>query len=119
MIRTLALTATLTAALTAAQPQAQVPAYYVAYTPNGAQVIMESTDPGTHDDDRILTMEEGAELYIWEQGHGAYTLYTIEGAGITELWMYGYGTFTAGDDICADWQTWPFPSVRLLEGYGE
>lgn len=92
---------------------------YTAYTPDGAPVIMESTDPSRHDDDVIVTMDESAELYIWQQGHGAYTLYTIESAGVIELWMYGYGTYTAADDICADWQTWPFPSVRLLEGYGE
>lgn len=118
MIRTALATLAL-ATLTQAQAPAQIPACYVAYTPNGAPVVMASTDPSMHDDDYIVTMSEGAELYIWEQGHGAYTLYTIEGAGITELWMYGYSTPTAVDDICADWQTWPFPSVRLLEGYGE
>lgn len=110
--------ATLTLAATLAAPAADVQ-IYTAYTPTGAPVIMTSTDPSTHDDDRVLTMDESAELYIWEQGHDAYTLYTIEGAGITELWMYGYGTPTAADDIAADWQTWPFPSVRLLEGYGD
>lgn len=116
MIRTALATLALVTAVT--QPQAGTQ-YYTAYAPNGAPVIMASTDPRTHDDDRVITLDESAELYIWEQGHGAYTLYTIEGAGITELMMYGWGTYTLEDDIAADWQTWSFPSVHTLEGYAD
>lgn len=117
MIRTALITAAMLTAVTT--PAAGVERY-TAYTPDGAAVIMESVDPTTHDDDRVVTMEEGAELYIsFERLNGAYTLYTISPAGVEELWMYGYGSADWADDIAADWQVWPYPSIRLLEGYGD
>lgn len=98
-------------------PQAQ-PQTYTAYTPDGAQVVMVSTDPTTYEDDKILTMEEGAEIYIcMEQAGQAYTLYTIGPEGVVELWGYGWGTYSVADDIIADWQTWSYPSVAACDGY--
>lgn len=89
---------------------------YTAYTPYGGAVQIMSTDATTHDDDRIITMDDGAEIYIsMERNNGAYTLYTIEPNGIHEIWMYGYNTATWSDDIAADWQVWPFPSIELYQ----
>ena len=79
---------------------------------------MASTDAMTHDDDVIITMDDSAEIYInFEQHNGAYTLYTIDADGVHEIWMYGYGTPAWSDDIAADWQVWPFPSVTQPDGY--
>lgn len=102
----------LTAATATAQPQA-TPTIYTAFTPNGAAVTMVSTDPTTHDDDRIITMDESAEIYIgFERNNRDYTIYTLEADGIHEIWMYGGGTSTWSDDFAADWQTWDFPTIH-------
>lgn len=104
MIKELLITMMLT---TAAAP-ASIDTYY---TPYGGQVQIMSTDATTHDDDRIITMDDSAEIYIsMECKNGAYTLYTIAADGIHEIWFYGYGTETWYDDIAADWQTWTFPA---------
>ena len=93
----------LSAVTATTQPQGAQPSIYTAYTPDGAEVTMVSTDASTHDDDRILTADESAEIYIsMERHNGAYTLYTIENGIITELMMYGWDTTTWADDIVAD-----------------
>lgn len=112
MIRTIALTAALTVTLTATGAQAQ-PQTYTAYTPDGAQVVMVSVDPGRYDDDKVLQAPAEALEYM----RGDYTLYTICPEGVVELWGYGYGTPSTADDIVADWQVWEFPSVKACEGY--
>lgn len=108
MIKTLLITMAMAATVNA-QPAPQI---VTAYTPDGAQVQLISTDPSTHDDDKILTMDDSAEIYIsMERGNGAYTLYTLQADGIHEIWFYGYGTETWTDDIAADWQVWDFPTI--------
>lgn len=106
-------TALATLAVMQAVTGAQVPTTYTAYTPDGAQVVMVSTDSSRYDDDKVLYMEEAAELYIcMEQAGQGYTLYTLCPEGVVELWGYGYGTYTVADDVVADWQVWTFPSVK-------
>lgn len=81
------------------------------YTPYGGQVTVLDTDSTTHDDDRIITMTEGAEIYIsMEQGNGFYTLYSMEADGIHEIWFQGCGTIAWDDDFAADWQVWDYPT---------
>lgn len=105
-------------ALLQAVAGAQAPTTYTAYTPDGAQVVIVSVDDSRYDDDKVLYMEEGAEIYIcMEQAGQNYTLYTIAPEGVVELWGYGYGTYSTADDIVADWQVWSYPSVANCEGY--
>lgn len=104
---------------TAATPatSAQHVDIYTAYTPYGGRVIMASTDATTHDDDAIITMDDGAEIYIsMECNNANYTLYAIDADGVHEIWMYGYGTPAWSDDIAADWQVWPYPSITQPNG---
>ena len=111
MINTL-LAVTAAATIAAAQPQTTVTTY-TAYTPSGAAVTMISTDPSRYDDDKILYMDEGAEIYIcMECANDAYTLYTIDRNGIVEMWGYGKGTYGINDDIIADWQHWDYPNIH-------
>lgn len=112
MIKSLLVAMMIATAATPATP-AEV---YTAYTPYGGRVQIVSTDATTHDDDRILTMDDGAEIYIsMECNNTNYTLYTIAPDGIHEMWFYGWNTETWADDIAADWQVWPFPSIALFQ----
>lgn len=117
MIHTLLVTMMTAAAIASAQPATNVD-LLTYYTPYGGKVFITSTDSTTHDDDKIIGMDEAAEIYItFECNSSNYTLYSMEIDGIHEIWMYGFNTVDAADDIAADWQYWSYPSVAACEGY--
>ena len=112
MIHTLLVTMMTAAAIASAQPNANVD-LLTYYTPDGGRVYVTSTDNATHDDDRIIGLDETAELYImYDCNSSNYTLYSMEADGIHEIWMYGFNTVTVADDIAADWQVWDFPTIH-------
>lgn len=112
MIHTFFLEITLAAAIASATPHTNVD-LHTYFTPTGGKVYVTSTDSATHDDDKIIGLDEAAEIYItFECNSDFYTLYSMESDGIHEIWMTGRKTVTVADDFAADWQVWDFPTIH-------
>ena len=102
---------------TAAGPAAPVPETITAYTAAGNAVVISTTDRRDPDQYKLIAADPAAQQEIAAADNEAYTLWAIGPGGVYELWFYGFGTGGLDDDICADFQTWPYPNIRSVEWY--